>query len=102
MRYFALICTVLASPLAMACATCSGPADAAQSQGMNAAILTLFCIMGIVALTVIAFVTAIALVISPKKVPVRRFNPKTWQVQHHELLSLLLLPCAGLGPRRRH
>lgn len=61
MKYFALICTVLASPLAMACATCSGPADAPQSQGMNAAILTLFCIMGIVALTVIAFVTAIAL-----------------------------------------
>jgi len=60
-KYFALICTVLASPLAMACATCSGPADAPQSQGMNAAILTLFCIMGIVVLTVIAFVTAIAL-----------------------------------------
>ncbi len=61
MKYLALICTLLASPVAMACATCSGPADAPQSQGMNAAILTLFFILGIVALTVCAFVTAIAL-----------------------------------------
>lgn len=61
MKYLALICTVLASPVALACATCSGPADAPQSQGMNAAILTLFCILGIVALTVTGFVAAIAL-----------------------------------------
>lgn len=60
MKYFALMCNVLASPLAMACATCSGPADAPQSQGMNAAILTLFCILGIVALTVCSFIAAIA------------------------------------------
>lgn len=61
MKYLALICIVLASPLAMACATCSGPADAPQSQGMNAAILTLFFVLGVVALTVLSFVIAIAL-----------------------------------------
>lgn len=61
MRYVLLSATMLASQAAMACATCSGPADAPQSQGMNAAILTLFCVLGVVALVFFGFAGAIAL-----------------------------------------
>jgi len=45
---------------ALACATCSGPADAPQSQGMNAGILTLFFVLLVVGATVIGFACAIA------------------------------------------
>lgn len=60
MRYLVLFSLLAASRTAMACATCSGPADAPQSQGMNAAILTLFCVLGAVGLTLFAFVGAVA------------------------------------------
>jgi heme/copper-type cytochrome/quinol oxidase subunit 2 len=43
-----------------ACATCSGPADAPQTQGMNAAILTLFGVLSVVALAVTTLVVAVA------------------------------------------
>ena len=61
MKYLLLSVTLLASQAALACATCSGPADAPQSQGMNAAILTLFGVLGAVALIFFGFAGAIAL-----------------------------------------
>ena len=61
MKYFLLSTILLASEAALACATCSGPADAPQSQGMNAAILTLFCVLGVVAIVFFSFAGAIAL-----------------------------------------
>lgn len=61
MRYILLFAMVLTSQIALACATCSGPADAPQSQGMNAAILTLFCVLGGVAVVFLGFAGAIAL-----------------------------------------
>ena len=60
MRYLVVFFLLAAPRAAMACATCSGPADAPQSQGMNAAILTLFCVLGAVGLTLFAFVGAVA------------------------------------------
>lgn len=61
MKYVLLSTLLLASEAVMACATCSGPADAPQSQGMNAAILTLFCVLGGVALIFFSFAGAVAL-----------------------------------------
>ena len=56
-----VVFTLLALPQAtLACATCSGPADAPQSHGMNAAILTLFCVLGVVGLTILGFAGAVA------------------------------------------
>lgn len=46
---------------ALACATCSGPADAPQTLGMNAAILTLFGVLCVVGLTIAGFISLIAL-----------------------------------------
>lgn len=60
MKHLVLFFMLAASQAALACATCSGPADAPQSQGMNAAILTLFCVLGAVGLTVLGFVGAVA------------------------------------------
>ena len=60
MRYLVVFFLLAAPRAAMACATCSGPADAPQSQGMNAAILTLFCVLGAVGLTLFAFVGVVA------------------------------------------
>lgn len=57
-----LLLSLLAAPqFARACATCSGPADAPQSQGMNAGILTLFFVLAIVGTLFFAFTAAIAL-----------------------------------------
>lgn len=61
MRCILLFTMLLTSQVALACATCSGPADAPQSQGMNAAILTLFCVLGGVAVVFLGFAGAIAL-----------------------------------------
>lgn len=61
MKYVLLFVILLASQAALACATCSGPADAPQSQGMNAAILTLVCVLGVVAIVFFSFAAAIAL-----------------------------------------
>lgn len=60
MKYLALLPLFAFSQAALACATCSGPADAPQSHGMNAAILTLFCVLGIVGFTFLAFAGAVA------------------------------------------
>lgn len=60
MKHLVLFFMLAASQAALACATCSGPADAPQSQGMNAAILTLFCVLGVVGLTVLGFAGAVA------------------------------------------
>lgn len=43
-----------------ACATCAGPADAPQSMGMNAAILTLLAVLCTVGMTVAFFVFLVA------------------------------------------
>ena len=64
MRYFLIFQILLLAQVASACATCSGPADAPQSQGMNAAILTLFCVLAAVALVFFGFAGAIALRVS--------------------------------------
>ncbi len=61
MKHVLLFVILLASQAALACATCSGPADAPQSQGMNAAILTLFSVLGAVALVFFGFAGAIAM-----------------------------------------
>jgi hypothetical protein len=60
-KYAVFSVTLMTTQGALACATCSGPADAPQSQGMNAAILTLFCVLGMVAIVFFSFVGAIAL-----------------------------------------
>lgn len=60
MKYLALFSMLAVSQAALACATCSGPADAPQSHGMNAAILTLFCVLGFVGLTFLGFASAVA------------------------------------------
>ena len=82
-RYLASILILSLPQVAMACATCSGPADAPQSQGMNAAILTLFCVLGAVGLTLFAFVGAVA-----------------WRVARHpagELAPTVLRPQSPAG-----
>lgn len=61
MKYVLLSAILLASEAAFACATCAGPADAPQTQGMNAAILTLICVLGAVAAVFFGFAGAIAL-----------------------------------------
>jgi hypothetical protein len=60
-KYLASFLILSLPQVALACATCSGPADAPQSQGMNAAILTLFCVLGAVAHIFFGFAGAIAL-----------------------------------------
>ena len=51
---------LLAAEGVRACATCSGPADAPQTLGMNAAILTLFGVMCAVGLAIAVLVGAVA------------------------------------------
>jgi len=60
LRYAACAALLLAAETARACATCSGPADAPQTLGMNAAIFTLFGVLCVVGLTVAIFVALIA------------------------------------------
>jgi hypothetical protein len=59
-RCLAAFSSLALSGTAMACATCSGPADAAQTQGMNAAILTLFGVLCVLGLSAAGFVGVIA------------------------------------------
>ncbi len=59
-KHIAIASLLLAAEGAMACATCSGPADAPQTLGMNAAILTLFGVLCVVSLTGAVFVGLVA------------------------------------------
>ena len=59
-RWLAAFSSLVVSGSALACATCSGPADAAQTQGMNAAILTLFGVLCFVGLLAAGFIGVIA------------------------------------------
>lgn len=61
LKYVTVIGLSLLTQGALACATCSGPADAPQTLGMNAAILTLFGVMCVVGLTIASFIGLIAL-----------------------------------------
>ena len=60
LRYLAIAALLPLAEGALACATCSGPADAPQTHGMNAAILTLFGVLCVVGLTAALFVGIIA------------------------------------------
>ncbi len=61
MKYLTAIGFAFLAQGALACATCSGPADAPQTLGMNAAILTLFGVFCVVGLTIASFIGLIAL-----------------------------------------
>ena len=61
LKYLPVIGFTVLAEGALACATCSGPADAPQTLGMNAAILTLFGVMCVVGLTIATFIGLIAL-----------------------------------------
>ncbi len=61
LKYLVVIGLALLAQGALACATCSGPADAPQTLGMNAAILTLFGVLCVVGLTIASFIGLIAL-----------------------------------------
>ena len=68
LKSFILMMFITVADSVLACATCMGPAEAPQTQGMNAAILTLFGVLCVVGLTVATFIGAIA-----------------WRVAHHPL-----------------
>lgn len=55
LKYLTFILFLAFARTTMACATCSGPADAPQSQGMNAAILTLVAMLAAVGLVFLGF-----------------------------------------------
>lgn len=66
---FAIIAAMLlpAVERVYGCATCAGPADAPQTLGMNAAILTLFGVLIVVGAVTVTLVGAVA-----------------WRIAHHQ------------------
>ena len=60
LRFLTLAVFLLSVEGVLACATCSGPADAPQTLGMNAAILTLFGVFCVVGVTMLVFTGLIA------------------------------------------
>lgn len=48
MKFAAILVVCVIAPAAWGCATCFGDADSAQTQGMNAGIITLLGVTGVV------------------------------------------------------